>query len=175
MRIPLLKVVLLLCFAATSAAAQVLPIPREDPQADRRRFRAESLRGAQEALIRWTAAWAGQDARAAAALHTEAGHLLLPGQTAPVQGARAIEQTLSAYLAQAGPLSISLVDAEAGGNLVYMYGRYYYEPRPGVSDAAPPLTTGSYVAILQQRGRDWRIRSLFFLAEPIGEAVESLP
>ena len=172
MRIPLFAVVLLLFLGASPSVGQSLPFPKNDTNADLRRFRAESIRGAQEALTQWSAAWARDDAQAAAALHTEGGRLLLPGQPSPAEGSRAIQQALAGQLPQVGPLSLSLTEAEVGGGLVYMYGRYYYESGPGASEAASAAASGNYAAVLQQRGRSWRIRAFFLLPEPLPAGAE---
>ena len=174
MRIPFLTA-LLLFVVTTAAAGQVLPIPRDNTRADLRRFRAESLRGAQDVLTQWSAAWGRDDARTAADLHTKDGRLQLPDQAAPVEGTRAVEEALSTHLPQVGRLSLSLLDGEASGRLVYLYGRYHSEPQPGAPADAAASPTGSYIALVQSQGRSWRIRALLFYAEPTGAAVVSLP
>lgn len=156
----------LAAMVATSAAGQVLPVPKDDSGSALSRFRAESLRGAQGALAEFTAAWTRDDSTAAAALFTQSGPLLLPGQATPLSGPRAVEQALSKHLQEAGPLAVSLEDADVGGRLVYISGRFYQERRIGTPDTASSPTVGSYMAVLEQHGRGWKIRALFFLAEP---------
>jgi ketosteroid isomerase-like protein len=150
--------------AAAPGAAQVLPGARSDGDGGRRQYRSESLREAQATLMELTQAWARDDARAAAALYTESAQLLLPGDSAPATGRGAVEQALARHLPGMGPLSFSLGDAEVGGDLLYMSGRYYF---PETEKGA-----GTYLVVLQSRGRGWRIRTLFFAEDPAIASAE---
>jgi ketosteroid isomerase-like protein len=168
-RFPLLVCsVFLALAAATDLSAQVLPVPRDDPSGDLRRFRSVALMGSQGTLNDFRTAWQAKDVRATVGLLSDDALLLLPGRES-VQGRRAIEAELGSFLPEVGNVSFSLVDGDVGGSLVYVFGIFFMDRvRDQVSGSIEP-ETGSYTAVFQQSGRAWRIRALVFTPRDLEE------
>lgn len=69
-------------------------------------------------------------------------------------GRDAIREALVARVAEVGAVALTRVDFSASGGLAYQFGRYFYGPGPdGTADQ------GTYVLIMHQVGRAWRVRS----------------
>ena len=69
-------------------------------------------------------------------------------------GREAIREALVARLARVGAVALTRVDFSASGSLAYQFGRYFYGPGPD-----GPADQGTYVLIMHQIGRGWRVRS----------------
>ncbi len=92
---------------------------------------------------------------------TPGGHYSPPtGES--LYGPDAIKVVLATRLAQFGGLSLTRTDWTASGNLAYLFGRYYYGPTHVGGEAEQ----GSYVMVLLQEGRDWKVRSYVERADP---------
>ncbi|HET6762830.1 MAG TPA: hypothetical protein VFH27_04135, partial [Longimicrobiaceae bacterium] len=98
-----------------------------------------------------------------------------------IRGRPAIQQELGGMLPRIGEIQMSMDDADVGGSLVYLFGRFFQQPRSGATvDPEHPesatVQTGTYVAVLKQDGRRWLIRSqVFTLDKPAAEATADAP
>lgn len=152
--------------------AQAVPgISNEEHGAEIRRYRSEALTAANATLGEWQTAWARDDLRALTSFYASDALLLLPGDVEPVQGRAAIEGRLGEYLPGSGAVHLALHDGAVGGSLVYVYGKFYAATTAGAGgDAFSKGGSGTYTAIIQQSGREWRIRAQFFRTDPEPEA-----
>jgi len=66
-----------------------------------------------------------------------------------------LREGLGARLARSGGLALTLLDFTASGALAYQYGRYTYAAGPDGSG----FEEGTYVIVMQQDGRGYKIRS----------------
>lgn len=143
-----------LLLAAGPLSAQV----QNSRQPSARQFRAEFLeeaaKGVQEAITQWREAVAGDDLGRALGLFAEGAHYSR-ADGASHYGLAAIEASLAEWLPGAGAVSLTRVDFSASGSLAYQFGRYFHGPGPTGEGAE----SGTYVLVLQQVGRTWKIRS----------------
>jgi ketosteroid isomerase-like protein len=157
-----------LASGSVPAAAQMLPIQREDPRAADRAYQAEVLREAQATITDWHQAWARRDARALMRLYTSDALLIVPdASVAPLHGAEAIQAHLEENWAATGNIRFGLAAAEASGRLLYLSGRFFVDgvqaaQRSGASTATTQPQSGTFVAVMQRQGRGWRIRAQIF-------------
>jgi ketosteroid isomerase-like protein len=161
---------------ARAASAQV-PVPHDHSSEDLSVYRSESLQAALSTLEEWRKAWAAGNAQQVARTYTDAAELVMPSRQV-IRGRPAIQtQMNSELLPRIGEIQVSMDDADVGGSLVYLFGRFFQQPRSGVAvDPAHPesstVQTGTYVTILKQDGRRWLIRSqVFTLDKPTAETT----
>jgi ketosteroid isomerase-like protein len=99
-------------------------------------------------------AWSNDDAEAVEALMRKDAWVQLPGVT---DWAGHMSSTdLGKILSDFGVLHTAELDFDYGDTLAYLSGRYYVEQSSG------PPRSGSYVAVFQNLGSGWLIRSLVF-------------
>lgn len=120
----------------------------------RAEYMEEAAKGVQETVTRWREAVAGDQLQRAISLFAEGAHYSR-SDGASHYGTEAIEAALTGWLPGAGAVSLTRVDFSASGSLAYQFGRYFYGPGPTGEGAE----SGTYVLVLQQSGRDWKIRS----------------
>lgn len=120
----------------------------------RAEFMEEAAKGVQETVTRWREAIAGDHLQQALSLFADGAHYSRSDGTSHY-GSDAIESALAEWLPEAGAVSLTRVDFSASGSLAYQFGRYFYGPGPSGAGAE----SGTYVLVLQQSGRDWKIRS----------------
>mgnify|MGYP002780353986 CR=1 FL=1 len=158
------------CAGAGGAGAQLLPGDHYDVDAARRADRAAIMTEVQRLLASWQQAWVRGDPRAVARLYTKDALLLLPQQPMAAQGTAAIERALAESLGKGSGVQFGLADAETGDPLLYVAGRFEYalpmvaEPGGGVLEE-PEVVGGTYLAVLERQGRNWRIRAHIFRAD----------
>jgi len=120
----------------------------------RAEYMEEAAKGVQETVTRWREAVAADNLQQALSLFAEGAHYSRADGVSHY-GTDAIEAALMTWLPAAGAVSLTRVDFSASGSLAYQFGRYFYGPGP-TGDGAE---SGTYVLVLQQSGRDWKIRS----------------
>jgi uncharacterized protein (TIGR02246 family) len=154
-------VVLLL--GAGPLAAQIPGGDIQSPTGWRSQYLAEVYRNVDITLRQWMAAWENDDAPGAAGLFTAEG-TYLTAEGEEVRGRARIRDSFACRLPAANGIELKMADFAAGGDLAYQAGRFTY--RVGSSPDSAALRTGRYVAVLQQEGSRWRIRSLQEYADP---------
>ena len=159
---PVLLAVLLL-LAPGALAAQIPGGDIQSPTGWRSQYLAEVYRNVDITLRQWMAAWDNDDAPGVAELFTAEGTYLSPeGEEA--RGRARIRESFACRLPQGDGIELKMADFAAGGDLAYQAGRFTY--RVGTPADSATTRTGRYVAVLQQEGRRWRIRSLQEYADP---------
>jgi ketosteroid isomerase-like protein len=137
----------------SKAAEPAMPGKRE--RADSRSTRRISVyRDLIATLASVRSAWNADDPEALTALMREDAWVQLPG----VQGwaGHASAADLARVLSEYGTLNTVELDFDYGDTLAYLSGRYYVEFE------SEPARSGSYMAIFQNLGSGWLIRSLTF-------------
>lgn len=119
------------------------------------------LEGINETIVEFRAAVERDDAGALVKVFQD-GALYSPGDGASHYGREAIREGFAGRLARLGPVLLTRVDFTASGGLAYQFGRYFYGP--GGGDAGGE--SGTYVLVLAQVGRGWKIRS--YVERPAG-------
>lgn len=146
-----------LLLGAGTLAAQIPGGQIQSPTGWRSQYLAEVYRNVDITLRQWMAAWENDDAPGAAGLFTAEGtYLFAEGEE--VRGRARIGESLACRLPVANEIELKMADFAAGGDLAYQAGRFTY--RVGSPADTTALRTGRYVAVLQQEGNRWRIRSL---------------
>lgn len=172
-RMPLaLRSVLLLCILlllrAGMLAAQIPGGDIQSPTGWRGQYLAEVYRNVDITLRQWMAAWDNDDAPGAAELFTAEGtYLAADGEEA--RGRARIRESFACRVPGADGIELKMADFAAGGDLAYQAGRFTFRVGSPADSAA--TRTGRYVAVLQQEGKRWRIRSLQEFADPGAPAV----
>lgn len=105
-------------------------------------------------LASFRRAWSDDDAEAVEALMRKDVWVQRPG-IADWAG-RLESANLVTILSEFGALHTAELDFDSGDTLAYLSGRYYVEQSSG------PPRSGSYVAVFQNLGSGWLIRSLVF-------------
>ena len=169
--------VLALSLGGARAASAQVPVPRDHSSEDLSAYRSESLQAALGTLEDWRKAWAAGNAQQVARTYTDAAELVMPSRQV-IRGRPAIQAQMdSVLLPRIGEIQVSMDDADVGGSLVYLFGRFFQQPRSGTAvDPAHPesatVQTGTYVTVLKQDGRRWLIRSqVFTLDKPVSEST----
>jgi len=162
LRTVLLAGVVLLLGAGT-LAAQIPGGDIQSPTGWRSQYLAEVYRNVDITLRQWMAAWENDDAPGAAGLFTAEG-TYLSAEGEEVRGRARIRDSFACRLPAANGIELKMGDFAAGGDLAYQAGRFTYRVGSPADSAA--LRTGRYVAVLQQEGNRWRIRSLQEYADP---------
>ena len=83
------------------------------------------------------------------------GGLYSPPTGEALYGPEAIKVVLRRRMARFGGMTLTRTDWTASGNLAYTFGRYYYGP----TTEGGAAEQGTYVMVLLQEGRNWKIRS----------------
>ncbi|MFL5382331.1 MAG: DUF4440 domain-containing protein [Longimicrobiaceae bacterium] len=149
-------------------AAQTLPGVRVDPDGDRVRYRAESMRSATVMLGNWRNAWTRDDFAALEGFYLPNALLLFPGQGTPAQGTAEVRAALEVRLRTVGRVELQPVDASVGDDMLYLYQRYAVATDPGgdgVSDQ--PALAGTATTVLQRENGRWKIRAQVFSEGPL--------
>jgi uncharacterized protein (TIGR02246 family) len=154
---------LLLLLAPGALAAQIPGGDIQSPNGWRSQYLAEVYRNVDITLRQWMAAWDNDDAGGAAELFVADG-TYVPPEGGEVRGRARIRESLACRLPRADGIELKMADFAAGGDLAYQAGRFAY--RVGAPADSAAVRTGRYVAVLQQEGRRWRIRSLQEYADP---------
>ncbi len=150
-----LLALLLAALAAVPVAAQSQHFRQPGgPDQVRAQFLAEVAKGVEESVTRFREAIEARDPTRVAGLFQE-GALYSPADGASHYGHAAIREAFGVRLPGRGPLLLTRVDFSASGSLAYQFGRYFYGPGPGGDGAE----SGTYVLVLYQEGRVWKVRS----------------
>ncbi|HYH81243.1 MAG TPA: nuclear transport factor 2 family protein [Longimicrobium sp.] len=169
-RAALIAAAVLLPLSAARGHAQVLPNPRDDTDERLSQYRSESLREATAMIDQWRAAWEADDLRALMRLYDRKALVQLPGDSATQQGSAAVETALKNQLPMVGRIDFGLLDAEVGGNLLYIFQRYLLQPvAPTGADSTagpPPAVMGTTTLVLMRERGGWKIRAQMFLPTP---------
>lgn len=152
-----------LLLAPGALAAQIPGGDIQSPTGWRGQYLAEVYRNVDITLRQWMAAWENDDAAGAAELFVTDG-TYVPAEGGEARGRSRIRESLACRLPRADGIELKMADFAAGGDLAYQAGRFTY--RAGASSDSAVVLTGRYVAVLQQEGRRWRIRSLQEYADP---------
>lgn len=145
-------------------AALILPAPLAGQVHHSRTPTAEAVRleylnevskGIQETVTRLRAAVASKDVDHLARLFVD-GALYSPSTGESHYGIEAIRAAFRTRLGLVGQMLLTKVDFTASGNIAYQFGRYTYAAGPD----GRGREEGTYVLVLYQAGRDWKIRSL---------------
>ncbi|MEW5931739.1 MAG: nuclear transport factor 2 family protein [Gemmatimonadota bacterium] len=173
MPLPLRPVLLgaLLLLAPGALAAQIPGGDIQSPGGWRSQYLAEVYRNVDITLRQWMAAWENDDAAGAAELFVAEG-TYVPAEGGEVRGRARIRESFACRVPRADGIELKMADFAAGGDLAYQAGRFTY--RVGAASDSAAVRTGRYVAVLQQEGRRWRIRSLQEYADP-GQAPSPGP
>lgn len=150
-------------FRAGPLAAQIPGGDIQNPTGWRSQYLAEVYRNVDVTLRQWMAAWENDDAPGAAGLFTAEG-TYLSAEGEEVRGRARIRDSFACRLPAAEGIELKMADFAAGGDLAYQSGRFTY--RVGAPADSAAVRTGRYVAVLQQEGSRWRIRSLQEYADP---------
>ncbi len=142
--------------AARPLAAQIHVLVPEDPNRERRAYTATVMREFTGVMNEWRAGWNSDDARAVSGLYTEDGTLLLAAADTAARGRDQIRSTLAAALSCSGEIRTGVEDFRVNGEMAYALGRYTVSAPEGAEAA------GTYVVVLENRGRKWLIRSQMF-------------
>ncbi|MET0396618.1 MAG: nuclear transport factor 2 family protein [Longimicrobiaceae bacterium] len=148
---------IVLLLGAGTLAAQIPGGDIQSPTGWRSQYLAEVYRNVDITLRQWMAAWENDDAPGAAGLFTAEG-TYLTAEGEEVRGRARIRDSFACRLPRADGIELKMADFAAGGDLAYQSGRFTYRVGSPADSAA--LRTGRYVAVLQQEGSRWRIRSL---------------
>ncbi len=161
----LVTVSIFLFLLSGTAAAQPLPIPRQQDMAvEMQRYTAEALRDYNAMIGDWREAWVSGDPGATARFYTEDA-TLLPATGGQIQGRGAIERYFSENLAPGGEIRLGVADFAASGSLAYASGRYWLQANGADQSSA---VFGTYMAVLRREGRGWRIRAQMFVGDEAG-------
>jgi uncharacterized protein (TIGR02246 family) len=165
MPLPLRSVLLglLLLLGPAPLAAQIPGGDIQSPNGWRSQYLAEVYRNVDITLRQWMAAWENDDAAGAAELFIPEG-TYVPAEGGEVRGRARIRESFACRVPRADGIELKMADFAAGGDLAYQAGRFTY--RVGAPADAAAVRTGRYVAVLQQEGKRWRIRSLQEYADP---------
>jgi ketosteroid isomerase-like protein len=137
------------------AIAQVQHSRMPTTEQVRSEYLAEVGKGVTEAIARLREAVEANDVAGLTRLFVD-GALYSPSSGDSHYGAAAIREAFAARLLAVGPVLLTRVDFSASGNLAYQFGRYVY----GAGPDGEGREEGTYVLILVQEGRAWKIRSL---------------
>lgn len=135
------------------AAEPVSRERRERPDAGTSR-RISAYRDLMSTMASLRSAWGADDADQVSSLMREDAWVQLPG--AVNWAGRVTAADLGKVLPRFGTLNTAELDFDYGDTLAYMSGRYYVERESG------PAESGAYVAVFQNLGSGWLIRSLVF-------------
>lgn len=165
MPVPLRSVVpcLLPFLVPVALAAQIPGGDIQSPTSWRGQYLAEVYRNVDITLRQWMAAWDNDDAPGVAELFTAEG-TYLSAEGVEARGRARIRESFACRLPGADGIELKMADFAAGGDLAYQAGRFTY--RVGAPADSAAVRTGRYVAVLQQEGKRWRIRSLQEYADP---------
>ena len=157
-----------LLLGAGRLAAQIPGGDIQSPTGWRGQYLTEVYRNVDITLRQWMAAWDNDDATGVAELFTGEGtYLSADGEEA--RGRARIRESFACRLREGDGIELKMADFAAGGDLAYQAGRFTYRAGSPADSAA--TRTGRYVAVLQQEGKRWRIRSLQEYADPGAPAV----
>lgn len=138
--------------------AQVMPGYRGDHDESRAQFRAYALQEFHAVLADWIEAANADDVDAAFRLYTGDAFLQLDR---PTSGRAEGRGSLEAWLDAIDEVRAGLSDFDASGNLAYGSVRVQLlVPGPG------SVVEGTMMFLLRKEGRDWRIRSQVWVADP---------
>jgi uncharacterized protein (TIGR02246 family) len=154
---------LLLSLVPGALAAQLPGGDIQSPTSWRGQYLAEVYRNVDITLRQWMAAWDNDDAPGVAELFTAEG-TYLSAEGVEARGRARIRESFACRLPDAVGIELKMADFAAGGDLAYQAGRFTY--RLGAPADSAATRTGRYVAVLQQEGKRWRIRSLQEYADP---------
>lgn len=160
---PALLSALLLLLGGGSLGAQIPGGEIQAPNQWRSEYLAEVFRNVSAVLAQWRVAWENGDAGAAADLFTSQG-TFVAADGHESRGRSGIRESLARRVRDGDGMELKMADFYAGGELAFQTGRYSH--RTGAPGGPPQTRSGRYVAILQQEGRRWRIRSLQQYADP---------
>jgi len=150
--------VLSLLIGALGTGSLAAQIPGDElPQVSRVRdqFLRSTYSEVKEVLADWEKYQNENDVRRLRSLFTQDG-LYSPVEGWYVQGRGLVADTLTQRLPRVKGYHTSLLDFTASGSLVYYLGRLtYLLDNPG----AARQVSGTFVMVLYQEGRTWRIRS----------------
>lgn len=168
LRSALLSAAVVSALWASPAAAQRVPGARgADGRGERQQYASSVLREYSRLIDQWQGAWRSKDLRALTRPYADDAVLLLPGQPA-LEGKDAIEAYFRERLPQLVEARVALNQFDASGSLAYTSGRYLLQttdPQQGAQ-----VSTGTYVAVLEGDGRNWKVLSQAFHPDP-AEAV----
>lgn len=158
--LPTLLVTSLLLLGGVPLRAQLPGGEIQSPNRWRSEYLAEVFRNVSAVIAQWRVAWENGDAAAAADLFTGQG-TFVAADGHESRGRGGIRESFARRLRDGSGIELKMTDFYAGGELAFQTGRYSY-PAGG----PPRGRSGRYVAILQQEGRRWRIRSLHQYPDP---------
>jgi ketosteroid isomerase-like protein len=136
-------------------AAQVHHSRTPTAEQVRMEYLQEVGKGIAEALGRLREAMTADDTARLARLFQD-GALYSPASGEAHYGHEAIRTALGERLSSVGPVLLTRVDWSASGNIAYQFGRYVYAAGPD----GEGREEGTYVVVLYQDGKQWKIRSL---------------
>ncbi|MEZ4457735.1 MAG: nuclear transport factor 2 family protein [Gemmatimonadales bacterium] len=120
----------------------------------RTEYLAATYTDVKELISEWQDLHRRGDAERLSRLFTEDGLYSPPGSWY-VQGRDAVADTLASRLPRVRNYHTSLIDFTASGGLVYYLGRVSYR----LEGQPPEDLAGTFVMVLYQQGRRWRVRS----------------
>lgn len=120
----------------------------------RNEYLATTYTDIKQVLADWTEHHRQSDFRRLVRQFTEDG-LYSPVEGWYVQGRESLTDTLTTRLTHVRNYYTSLLDFTASGGLVYYMGRMSYR----LEGPVPADVRGTFVMVLYQQGRNWRIRS----------------
>jgi uncharacterized protein (TIGR02246 family) len=152
----ILFVCALLVGSPLAAAAQFPGSHLDGVNRARLDFLASTLQSLTPTISQWKRTMSSDDAHAAADFFLDDG-LYSPLDGTVSQGRSAIEEALVLALPRMGGFSTTMVDFSASGNMAYHFGRFSYAwtTKGGFIETQ----AGTYVMILYQAGREWKIRA----------------
>lgn len=144
-------------FVAAMAVPSAAQIPGDELPAMgriRNEYLATTFTDIKLVMTDWTEHHRRGDLRRLLRLFTDDG-FYSPVEGWYVQGREGLTDTLTVRLPQVRNYHTSLLDFTASGGLVYYMGRMSYR----LEGPTPTDVRGTFVMVLYQQGRSWRIRS----------------
>lgn len=120
----------------------------------RNEFLTATFTDIKQVLSDWQEHHRKGDVKRLARMFTEDG-LFSPASGWYVQGRSAVADTFAARLGKMRNYHTSLIDFTASGGLAYYLGRMSYS----LGEGAGSDVMGTFVMVLYQEGRSWRVRS----------------
>jgi ketosteroid isomerase-like protein len=134
--------------------AQVQHSRMPSPDQMRSEYMAETLKQVSGTIGDLRAAIQADDSMKVTETFLRSG-LYSPSDGQSYYGTNAIRHAFAERLPHLGALLLTRVDFDASGNIAYQFGRYFYSPGPDGSSGE----TGTYVLVLYQDGKFWKVRS----------------
>ena len=152
------------------ARAQMMGVSSGDSDSQRRQYLGTVYSDIESMVGDWRKAVDADDARRLLEFYHDDAMVLTAGDSA-AKGKTAVRRAMQRLLPMSRGFQTRMTDFTASGDMAYYAGKYiYFLDLPG---GVQNVREGTFVMVLFQQGRTWRIRSYVETPDPMLAAAET--